>query len=84
MNPININIEEFTKTDLCYSHKLKSYCLIDYYNKDAIISKQEDLVNLIFKMVISNRTILYIYNKESLSFELKINENIILTISNLI
>ena len=35
-------------------------------------------------MVISNRTILYIYNKESLSFELKINENIILTISNLI
>ena len=84
LSPININIEDFTKTDLCYSHKLKAYCSIDYYNKDAIISKQEDLVNLILKMVISNRSILYIYNKESLSFELKINENIILSISQLI
>lgn len=84
LSPININIEDFTKTDLCYSHKLKAYCSIDYYNTDAIITKQEDLVNLILKMVISNRTILYIYNKESLSFELKINENIILSISQLI
>lgn len=84
LNPVNINIEDFIKTDLCYSHKLKSYCDVDYYNKDAIISKQDDLVNLILKMVISNRTILYIYNKESLSFELKINENIILSISQLV
>jgi hypothetical protein len=84
LNPVNINIEDFTKTDLCYSHKLKSYCYVDYYNKDAIISKQDDLVNLILKMVISDRPILYIYNKDSLSFELKINENIILSISQLI
>ena len=84
LNPANIIIEDFTKTDLCYSHKLKAYCNVDYYNKDAIISKQDDLVNLILKMVISNRLLLYIYNKDSLSFELKINENIKNNISDLI
>ena len=84
LNPANIIIEDFTKTDLCYSHKLKAYCNVDYYNKDAIISKQDDLVNLILKMVISDRLLLYIYNKDSLSFELKINENIKNNISDLI
>jgi hypothetical protein len=84
LNPVDINIEDFTKTDLCYSHKLKAYCNVDYYNKDAIISKQDDLVNLILKMVISDRLLLYIYNKDSLSFELKINENIKNNISQLL
>jgi hypothetical protein len=84
LNPANIIIEDFTKTDLCYSHKLKAYCNVDYYNKDAIISKQDDLINLILKMIISNRLLLYIYNKDSLSFELKINDNIKNNISDLI
>lgn len=84
LNPTNINIEDFTKTDLCYSHKLKAYCNVDYYNKDAIISEQDDLINLILKMIISDRLLLYIYNKDSLSFELKINNNIIKSISDLI
>ena len=57
----NINIEDFIKTDLCYSHKLKSYCNVDYYNKDAIISKQDDLVNLILKMVISDKLLSAIF-----------------------
>jgi len=84
LNPVNINIEDFTKTDLCYSHKLKAYCYVNYYNKDAIISEQDDFINLILKMVISDRHVLYIYNKDSLSFELKINDNIIKSISDLI
>jgi hypothetical protein len=84
LNPVDINIEDFTKTDICYSHKLQAYCNVDYYNKDAIISKQDDLVKLILKMVISDRLLLYIYNKDSLSFELKINENIKNNISQLL
>jgi hypothetical protein len=77
---------------LCYNHSLKTYCQIDLYDDINIVEisnnksiSKEKFVELLLKLVISNKQIINIYNPlEGIIYRLEIPELIRTKLSNII
>ncbi len=92
LDQLNNDFNELKVGGICYNHKIKSYCYIDMYNDSNIIEisldkniTEEKLVELIIKLIISNKQIINLYNPlKGYILKLPIPEQILCKISELV
>ncbi len=91
LTQLNNEFNELKIGGICYNHKIKSYCFIDMYDDLNIVEismdkniTKEKLVELIIKLIISNKQIINLYNPlKGYILKLAIPEQILYKISEL-
>jgi hypothetical protein len=68
---VEIDLSDYKKNGLCYNHKLKTYCNIDYYNDEQIIFEiyefdKKTLQDIILRLIVTENQNINIYYRKML------------------